>query len=158
MSWRTASVASWTPTGMVLWIFWGIEALIVVGAPFLLATMAIDDQVFCERCGLWCGRVEGAIGLTLPETESQLQDLRPDNLTPLETLQTAANRDLPHVRVDTWECGRCRNTTVLQLKMATKVTDEPSSTRAPASTSAPDVAETLPCPVLEASTRYRVAT
>ena len=74
----------------------------------------------------WTGRrrAEGTVALMLPETEATLQDLRPDHLSPLEALPLAANRDLPHLRIDAWECGRCRNTTALQLKMSAKVTDE----------------------------------
>jgi hypothetical protein len=118
------SVGGFTPAGTVLWAFWGIEAIIVVGAPFLLATMAIDDQVFCENCRRWCKSVTSAVRLTLPESHSHLDNLRPENLQPLVSLPVAPPAESNFIRIDTWECDQCRSTAAMQAKVAARVPDK----------------------------------
>ena len=70
-----------TPSGIVLWIGWAIEAVVVVGGGWLMATTAIENELFCETCGKWCkvketkfAPVEGAL-LTTPIKDVAFTDV-----------------------------------------------------------------------------------
>ena len=42
-----------TPTGAILWIFWGSEALLILVPAVVCAALPIRDP-FCEACERWC--------------------------------------------------------------------------------------------------------
>lgn len=44
---------SLTPRGTVLWLFWAIEAAVVIGAGMFLAPHWIQGRAFCEDCSAW---------------------------------------------------------------------------------------------------------
>ena len=48
------TIKGMTPSGGVLWAFWGVEALIIVGASVMGGVVALSGEVFCERCSTWC--------------------------------------------------------------------------------------------------------
>jgi hypothetical protein len=127
---RTLNADGWytvvgiTPAGTMLWVLWGIEAVVVVAAPLLLATMAIDDQVFCETCGEWCRSTASTVRLTVPENESHFAGLGPGNVQPLISLPVAHPGENQFIRIDTWECEKCRNTAAMQAKMAARVAND----------------------------------
>jgi hypothetical protein len=105
-----------TPSGIVLWLIWGIEAIIIVVGPTILATMGLEDEVFCESCNRWCGQTLDAVRLAPPEGEDDLKELRPDNLGPLQALQPAEQDVYPFLRIDMWHCDSCNQTAALQAK------------------------------------------
>jgi hypothetical protein len=47
------SIKDITPKGAVLWTFWAIEALAIVGCAVYMAHSFIKDMVFCEACNVW---------------------------------------------------------------------------------------------------------
>lgn len=85
---------------------------------------ATDDAVFCDDCNQWCGRTQDAARFGLPEDETALQELRPDNLNPLLALQPADPAAESSLQVDTWKCDSCGDTAALQLKLCAMVPDE----------------------------------
>jgi hypothetical protein len=105
-----------TPKGALLWIFWVIEALIVILGAAIIAGVGITGRVFCERCNRWCTTTEKAARLGQPQDQSQLAGLGPSNLAPLMSLSPAPESANPHIRVDTWHCPKCRTTAAVQAK------------------------------------------
>jgi hypothetical protein len=118
------SIGGGTPKGAVLWAFWGIEALIIVGASTLLAAGAIEGQVYCERCARWCDHTADAKRFTPPQSDEQLADLRPNHLEPLASLPAAGPSQSPFIRVETWLCSQCRRTAAMQAKHVTVRADK----------------------------------
>ena len=56
-----------TPTGIVLWGYWLVEAVVMIGLPvYIIAKMATDDPC-CERCQCWCER-NGSLKVALTDT------------------------------------------------------------------------------------------
>ena len=47
------SIKSWTPTGIVLYVLWTIEALIIVGMAALMPYGDVASEPYCETCGRW---------------------------------------------------------------------------------------------------------
>jgi len=113
-----------TPTGVTLWVFWGIEAIIIVGGSTLLSTMKIGEEVYCEDCDRWCGRTVDAARFGFPEEQSELEELRPDNLNPILALDPADSSAAACLRADVWKCETCNDTAALQVKVCATVTDK----------------------------------
>ena len=111
------TISGMTPTGAVLWTFWGIEAVAVVVGTAMFSISALGDEVFCERCEQWMSKIAGKVRLQLPEDQTQLEKLSPDNLDPLGALATASPADNPHLRVDAWECQACKENAAVQVKV-----------------------------------------
>lgn len=112
------------PKGTGLWVMWGIEALIVVGLPTLLATMKTDGVVFCEDCRRWCKQIEKAAQLSLPENIDELDPLHQGDVAPLAHLETVTGEGAPHLSVDTQACGNCNATGAFQTKLVTYQVDK----------------------------------
>jgi len=66
------SIKGATPTGIFLWIIWGIEALIIIGGSVFLSVGVSSGNVFCERCSAWCEMTK-SIFLTSSDEPSNLK-------------------------------------------------------------------------------------
>ena len=58
---QVAEVGIWgildfTPTGLLLYLVWGIEAFLIVGTCAIVCTIHADEP-FCEQCGRWAENV-----------------------------------------------------------------------------------------------------
>jgi hypothetical protein len=113
-----------TPKGVLLWVFWVIEALVIVLGVAIVAGLGIVGRVFCERCNRWCTTTKKAARLGQPQDQSQLAGLGPDNLAPLMSLPPAPESANPHIRVDTWHCPKCRTTAAVQAKTCSFTVDK----------------------------------
>ncbi|MEM7246359.1 MAG: hypothetical protein AAF533_13500 [Acidobacteriota bacterium] len=118
------SVFGFTPSGFVLWLFWAIEAFLIVVIPALTGLGAISDEVFCEPCRCWCDRMKGTVRLAPPEAEGFIESLTPENLRPLTQLAPVPETATPQLRVDTWRCGECSDTAAVRLVSCTTEADE----------------------------------
>jgi hypothetical protein len=111
------TLKSWTPKGTTLWIFWGIEALVmIVGTPWIASKLS-NNYVFCERCSSWCtaSTKQNAPGLQMPESEEQFARLRAGELSELAELPYATEFDSFLLRVHNWMCSRCGETAAVRL-------------------------------------------
>lgn len=108
------TIKSLTPTGVVLWAFWGIEALIVLGASALGGASALSGEVFCERCNSWCEDSDVTPRLRTPEGGAD--GLSTGNLSALEALAASAPEENPHLQVAIKQCGSCDKVAAAQLQ------------------------------------------
>lgn len=108
----------------MLWLLWGLEAVIIVGGSTLLATAEIASGVFCEDCNQWCDQIPDASRFDLPEEQDTLQELRPDNLKPIAGLNPADPSATVYLQFDMWKCSKCNSTGALQVKLCEVVPDE----------------------------------
>jgi hypothetical protein len=111
------SIRSATPTGIVLWIFWGIEAVLVVGLAALVARFRIDGEVFCERCSAWCDPDKEPIRLAPPQEVQTINQVVAGDLAALQHLGTAGAEDNPHLEVEIRSCNRCDSTATWQSQL-----------------------------------------
>ncbi len=118
------SIGSFTPSGIVLWILWAIEAMIIVGIVTIATGFSVDDEVFCERCNQWIETGGPPLRLTIPEGEDLQTRVAGGELEALESL-TPATDIYPFLAVDLKECDRCKNMATYQVKMIEqKVADD----------------------------------
>ena len=132
------SMRSWTPTGIVLWTLWGIEALIVVGATVATAAGSIMLP-FCETCKNWCEQEEGAARLALAEGGELKSHLESKNFGFVEKLGAPAPGAVEYLRLDLCCCKSCGTTNTLAVKSVTLDVDKRGET----SESTTDILENL---------------
>jgi len=102
------SVAGLTPTGAVLWVLWGAEALLIL-APAALVPLGVLSVPFCERCDLWCEPSQDVARFTdcdATELKRRAETEGPDFLDWLKALGAPSLHD----------CLSCGNLHTLTLK------------------------------------------
>lgn len=125
------SLSSFTPTGAVLWVLWGAEALLIL-APAVLVPLGVLAVPFCERCDVWCEPTEdvarlAATGLDEPGELKSRMDAK--DLTALERLGTPGADDERWIRVDLHDCPSCGNLHTMTLKAITVSVDSDGETQ-----------------------------
>ncbi len=103
------SIKGATPKGGVLWVLWGIEAVVVVGGVFLMAPHAVEGEVFCERCDRWCELRPLAGVLGLPENGEHLRRVAEGSVAALEGLPVVSTDQPDHLRLGVQACTLCRH-------------------------------------------------
>lgn len=115
------SLGSLTPSGTLLWVLWGIEALVIVGAGVLGGSVALEDEIFCEACQLWCpAAADLASCSALAGDTAQgaiLERLASGDVSPLESLTPVSVGHNPHLRLEAKRCGQCQQTTAFNIKL-----------------------------------------
>jgi hypothetical protein len=126
------SMRDLTPTGAVLWAFWALEAVIILGAGAFFA-WAPTASPFCERCGEWTQtRVDVARVALAPRSEVQrLADT--EQITRIVDFGKPASDAKDWYRLDVHGCPRCKEFHVLDvqqvdLKVEKKGTSESTRT------------------------------
>jgi hypothetical protein len=111
-----------TPSGIVLWIFWGIEALAILLGVTLIGSSAIDDEMFCEKCSVWCDVTESKY-LKMPTeiASSKAKDINP--LT-LNSLENAESNVRPTIQAELIKCPNCINYAGWRYKVVSSEIDK----------------------------------
>ncbi len=110
-------------TGGMLWVFWLVEAAIIVGMITIFGMNAISDEVFCERCRAWTDTGE-MLRLAVPEKLEELQSLAAGNLEGLYALEPVPLLEYPRMQVETKQCSVCRNMVTCKVKAMSQETDK----------------------------------
>jgi hypothetical protein len=122
------TIGGGTPSGLILWILWAIEAVAVVLGVTALAGGWHSDHVFCEACDQWCdpagplptlGLPEGGLPALAPAVEGS-----PDGLAVIEGLAPIASDAPLLVRVDLKRCSGCKQTDAVRLRLVTNALDK----------------------------------
>lgn len=111
------SIKGLTPSGIVLWIFWGIEALVIVGAPILFAAMSINDEMYCENCNKWCNAASSKFR-ALPPTmaDGSVSEI---NALSLASQPEMPQKEIPCVQEELLKCPDCSRTQGFRYKRLT---------------------------------------
>ena len=114
------TIAGITPSGILLWGFWAVEAAVTVGFPAWLAGDAITDAVFCERCAAWCGDPKPLAFLAAPADEMTLSSLREGSIDALERLAAPEGAMGTFLVVDARRCATCQTMGVYRIRQHTR--------------------------------------
>lgn len=116
------TIKEMTPTGLVLWAFWAIEALAVVGGAWYLADSSIANEMFCEACDCWCP----AGDMTYHEPTAQLLTAKTATITPLQllALPALAGKTVPAFRAELVQCPSCKRAGVRYSRLRHEKNDK----------------------------------
>lgn len=106
--------------GVVLWVFWGIEALVVVIGVTVLAPTGIADQVFCERCNRWCKVTKDFMRLMVPQNDDLLTRLSSGQMDVMAEMPVAHVTVSPYLRVGVDRCESCQDTATWRASLVTQ--------------------------------------
>jgi hypothetical protein len=106
-----------TPSGIVLWILWSIEALIVFFFAFAISSSKIDERVFCEACNEWAPEGND-IDLELPYTAEEIEQIALGEFEIISQLYKADKDFFPRLIVKPVACGGCTRTRAIRLVVA----------------------------------------
>ncbi len=122
------SIKSWTPTGTVLWIFWGIEALMIAGISSILGANGIDSEIFCEKCSKWCSPSLFDFHMGLTSETAMLDALKNGDIDTLATLDRVESSVFPRFDVKILNCDTCKETAGFKLCFSSIETDKEGKT------------------------------
>lgn len=110
--WFTISGSS--PSGIFLWILWGIEgAVVLLGTP-LIAMSRLTGAVFCEHCSTWAAEPAGPTRLRMPGVDTTGAVTKGD-VTAIAALPAAHEGEDPHLALDLRRC--CDKTATYALEV-----------------------------------------
>jgi len=110
------SLGSFTPTGAVLWVFWGLEAVITIGLAAFTAHSVLADAPFCEDCSRWLDagpKVEPLVGITAGD--HLMARITRGDLSPIHALERAPLGRTDFVSAQVHRCPACRQLATLVL-------------------------------------------
>jgi hypothetical protein len=102
--------------GFMLWVVWGVEALIVLVGPAVIAWGVMTSEPFCEFCGEWCDEDRSLVSLAQAEPaglKSVFESKRFDGLKSVGAKESGA---VDWYRLDLHHCKRCDRTNTLTVK------------------------------------------
>lgn len=112
-----------TPTGIVLWVLWAIEAgIVVIGTPYF-AGRVIAPLVFCEGCGRWSDAQQGGLLFAVP-LPNVIERLAQGDAAALEELKTPDPAAMQTMRIDMHKCAGCNQTATYHFVKITKTKDK----------------------------------
>jgi hypothetical protein len=103
-------------TGFVLWVVWGVEALMVLVGPPVLAWGVLTSEPFCEFCGEWCDEDRGLVSLAQAEPAGLRRTFESKEFERLRAIGAKEGGAADWYRLDLHHCKRCDRTNTLTVK------------------------------------------
>lgn len=111
------SLRSLTPTGIFLWIVWGLEALIIIGCSAFMARSFVSGDPFCESCDRWVDKPRVITSLTPladgPAVKMDIEGGRFDGLTGLKKAEATSPAS---TTIELLQCDGCHLFQLLAVK------------------------------------------
>lgn len=112
-------------SGIILTLFWIVEAAIIVGATVIIPLGFVREHVFCEDCSVWCKEKKDLARFGLARSSGVKQRLTDGDLTALGELPVdEAIANTPYIRVDSQRCEQCDSTAAFTAKEITHEQDK----------------------------------
>lgn len=116
------SISGWIPKGVVLWLFWGLEVLLIFVPALMVVTNVRSSSVYCEACKDWCKQAP-AIDLSVADLDDIAQRLEGGDVQTLMALPPRDAEAAAWTRVEVMQCG-CTKTNTLSVKSVWIETDD----------------------------------
>lgn len=102
-----------TPSGIVLWLFWAVEAAIVLGAGWLIAPRWILGRGFCEDCDAWMADEQTVM---VPADEGGLPTaVREHGLPGIQEVRPPSGRAARWLSLGRQRCPVCKQAAVYRV-------------------------------------------
>jgi hypothetical protein len=113
------------PTGIVLWIFWLIEALLIAGGSAFMARLFLQGVPFCELCGRWVA-TEVKVGPLAPlaDPAAAKAELEGGRFTVLTGLRKTGAEAAEFTALKLMQCEGCRQFHLLTVKKGGTMKDK----------------------------------
>ena len=113
----TWSIFGWTPTGLALYVVWGVEVLLIVGTATFGATISLMSEPFCERCNRWAERTESLFPLEPIANPKLLKvQLERGDYAFVNSLERITDNSKRYTRLDLYQCTTCEQFHLLTVK------------------------------------------
>ncbi|MCZ7646405.1 MAG: hypothetical protein M5U26_14160 [Planctomycetota bacterium] len=120
--WWTLGRSGSPVSGILLWIFWAVEAACIVGGTVYLAHTDFVKGVFCEDCGQWCKETQDVARGELSTDAQMLAGLKEGDLERFAALPPPLTGEKSYFRLDQRMCEGCGNLGTYQVhKIVTTV-------------------------------------
>jgi hypothetical protein len=102
-----------TPQGILLWVMWGLEAVIIVIGIAGVATLPLLRQMYCEDCRKWCAVEETRYLEPTPAMMSaNVTDIKLEDILALSPLP---DKSFPCICCEVLRCPNCDETQGLRF-------------------------------------------
>jgi len=118
------SIRSTTPKGVVLWIFWGIEACVIIGTSGYMAYSFIKDSVFCEACKGWTDDHKDKLTFEYLSENELKEKLHNQDMNFLNDILKIKRTAESFYRIDCSVCCTCDNLYTLSLLRVSRTWDK----------------------------------
>jgi len=110
------SIGGTTPTGTVLYLFWFIEACIVIGGTIYLTVKSFSKTPFCEDSDRWADK-RSVLGLfnplsNIPQFKNAVLQ---GSFAPFNELKPSNPNSNHYTLLEVYECVECKNFFVLNV-------------------------------------------
>lgn len=110
-------------SGLLLWLCWGGEALVVLaGAPWM-AWQVLTARPFCESCQTWCAEERGVALIRPAESDELRRRFEAKDFLYMKTVGPRAEGDYEWCRLDLHRCPGCGRTNTLSVQLDKVETD-----------------------------------
>lgn len=111
------SISGTTPTGGILYAFWAIEAIAVIGGPAYIVTKELSETPFCEESDAWVDK-KSQIGVFKPIANPRQfkQTISQGNFAAIfNELKPIQPGDTQFTSLEVHECEHCRKLITLNV-------------------------------------------
>jgi hypothetical protein len=105
--------------GTELLIFWGLEALGILGCVTVIPILGLRQRTFCETCNRWMPKAEPIMRVAPADEETVRQQMIAKNLPHLTTLGWATSQTPHHLLVELRKCPRCDESSFVSVNRIT---------------------------------------
>ncbi|HSS47747.1 MAG TPA: TIR domain-containing protein [Thermoanaerobaculia bacterium] len=117
------NIWGYKPTGVVLWLLWSLEAVLITGLSTLVSFFTVElGDAFCEACGTQC-KLEGGAKLRNCDRAELKRRLEMKDFAFLAALGARRSGSQQWLALNLWRCKKCGTTNALDAYVATMTTD-----------------------------------
>jgi hypothetical protein len=103
-------------SGVLLWLCWGAEAVVVLAVAPVAAWKGLTAHPFCESCRTWCAEERGVALIRAAESDELKRRFEAKDFLYLKTVGPRAEGDLDWCRLDLHRCPGCGRTNTLSVQ------------------------------------------
>ena len=122
------TIKSSTPSGIMLWIFWVLEAGIILFLVFSVAADKVKETVYCEACQCWAKLNKGFAHLGDIRSPAWTERVQNGELQAIVEAPPYERSAAVFLRLDNQVCERCKTTETTSINRVTLTTDDKGNT------------------------------
>lgn len=103
-------------SGVLLWLCWGGEAVVVLAGAPVVAWKVLTARPFCESCETWCAEERGVALLRPAESDELKRRFEAKDFLYMKTVGPRAEGDYEWCRLDLHRCPCCGRTNTLSVQ------------------------------------------